>query len=82
MKLVIATPEKIIFEGEAEKVNIPTFDGEITVLSHHVSLVSAIKKGKIRIGTEKNDRIFENEQGVIEINHNIATILLRNCVEV
>ena len=81
MKLIITTPEKILFEGEAEKVNIPTDEGEITVLSHHASLISSVKKGKLRIESEKGDKIFENGQGVIEINHNKASILLRDCKE-
>lgn len=81
MKLIIATPEKIIFEGEAEKVNIPTVKGEITVLSHHVSLISALKKGKMRIGIGKTEKVFEIREGVIEINSNKASILLRGCTE-
>lgn len=81
MKLIIATPEKVIFEGETEFVNIPTFAGHISVLSHHVSLISAIKAGKIRIETKDGDRFFTNENGVIEINENKASILLRSCIE-
>jgi F-type H+-transporting ATPase subunit epsilon len=81
MKLVIAIPEKILFEGEAEVVNIPTFAGDISVLSHHVSLVSAVRAGKIKIETADGDKFFNNEDGVIEISENKATILLRGCVE-
>lgn len=81
MKLIITTPEKIIFEGEAEKVNIPTTDGEITVLSHHISLISSVKRGEIRLSMGEVDKVFKNGSGVIEINHNKASILLKNCVE-
>ena len=81
MKLIITTPEKIIFEGDAEKVNISTTDGVITVLSHHISLISSVKRGEMRISTGEKDRIFKNGSGVIEINHNKASILLKNCDE-
>ena len=81
MKLIITTPEKIVFEGDADKVNINTADGEITVLSKHISLISAVKEGKIRIGTEKGEKVFKNSAGVIEINQNKASVLLRSCTE-
>ncbi|MCK9578439.1 F0F1 ATP synthase subunit epsilon [bacterium] len=82
MKLGIATPEKVIYTGEVENVNIPTFAGNIGVLSHHTALISIVKAGEIIIKEEKGNRVFKNEQGVIEIHNNKACILLRNCVEI
>ncbi|MFA6251869.1 MAG: F0F1 ATP synthase subunit epsilon [Candidatus Paceibacterota bacterium] len=81
MKLSIATPEKVIYEGDSENVNIPTFAGNIGVLSHHTALISMVKEGKIIIKEEKGERVFKNEQGVIEIHNNQASILLRGCSE-
>jgi F-type H+-transporting ATPase subunit epsilon len=81
MKLIIAIPEKIVFEGDADEVSIPTTDGDISVLSHHVSLIAAVRVGKIKVWTEQGDKFFKNDQGVIEINNNKAVILLRDCEE-
>ena len=81
MKLSIATPEKIIYEGDVENVNIPTYAGNIGVLSHHAALISMVKKGEIVIKEKKGEKVFKNEQGVIEIHNNQASILLRGCSE-
>jgi len=81
MKLSIATPEKIIYEGDVENVNIPTYSGNIGVLSHHTALISIIKEGKIIVKEGSGDRIFKNEQGIIEINNNQASIILRGAEE-
>lgn len=81
MKLSIATPEKVIYEGDVENVNIPTYAGNIGVLSHHTALISIVRKGEIIIKEEKNNKFFKNEEGVIEIYNNRASILLKGCTE-
>lgn len=47
IKLKIITPEKTIFEEMVDSVSIPTTEGEITILSHHIPLVSALASGDI-----------------------------------
>lgn len=81
MKLSIAIPEKIIFTGEVENINISTFAGDIGVLPNHAALISVVKKGNIKIKTSQGEKIFDNEEGVIEIHNNQTSILLRGCNE-
>jgi F-type H+-transporting ATPase subunit epsilon len=54
IKLKIITPEKTIFEEMVDSVSIPTTEGEITILPHHIPLVSAVASGDIvaRIGAD------------------------------
>ena len=77
MKLDILTPEKKVFEGEVESVNIPTPLGFITVLSNHASLVSSISQGKIRIKTKEGENSFLTTGGLIEVSNSKAVLLLR-----
>ncbi|MCK9393837.1 MAG: F0F1 ATP synthase subunit epsilon [Candidatus Paceibacterota bacterium] len=81
MKLSIATPEKIMFKGDVENVNISTYAGDIGVLSHHTALISVVKEGSIKIKTEEGEKVYKNKQGVIEIHNNEAIILVRGCTE-
>ena len=39
-KLEIITPEKTIFSSEVEQVTIPSYEGEMTILKDHISLVT------------------------------------------
>lgn len=45
----IVTPERVVFETQASQATLPTSTGEITVLPHHIPLVSRVVAGEIRI---------------------------------
>ena len=49
-KLEIITPEKTIFSSEVEQVTIPSYEGEMTILKDHISLVTFLRPGIIKIG--------------------------------
>ncbi|MFA5178143.1 MAG: F0F1 ATP synthase subunit epsilon [Candidatus Paceibacterota bacterium] len=77
MELSISTPEKLIFKGEAESINIPTQSGMITVLPKHTALLSAVSFGRIKIITQNQEKYFPCEGGVLEVSEGRAVILLR-----
>ena len=49
MKLSIYSIKKTLLETEAEKVTIPTMQGEITVLDNHLPLITLVKKARWHI---------------------------------
>lgn len=81
MNLDILTPEKRIFGGEVEEINLPTRTGYITILSGHTPLVSAVQAGNIRIKTVTGERVFISERGVLQTANNKTVLLLRKCTE-
>ena len=81
MKVEILTPEKKVFEGEIELMTLTTRDGVISVLSHHTPLVSAVNSGEIKIKTKTEEKVFENEKGVLQTINNRTVLLLRKCRE-
>jgi F-type H+-transporting ATPase subunit epsilon len=78
MELKIFTPEKIVFQGEVDSVNLPTPGGVITVLSQHTSLVTPLSAGEVKIKTKEGVKSFLGEGGVFEISKNKAVLLLRS----
>lgn len=81
MKVEILTPEKKVFEGEAEMMTVPTRAGIITVLSNHASLVTAVNAGNIILQTKEGKKVFENERGVLQTMKNKTSLLLMKCKE-
>ena len=81
MKLDILTPEKKVFEGEVEAINVPTPLGFVTILPHHTSLLSAVSNGKIKIKTSQEEKIIYSYGGVIEVLKNKTVLLLRRYEE-
>jgi F-type H+-transporting ATPase subunit epsilon len=77
MKVEIITPKGIELEQEATQIVLPTQTGEITVLPHHVPLISVLKAGRIKITGEKGETEKEIEGGILEIADNKAVILLK-----
>ncbi len=47
LHLQIITPEKIVFDDEVDQVALPTEGGQITILPHHVGLVTTIEPGEL-----------------------------------
>ena len=73
-KLEIITPEKTIFSSEVDQVTIPSYEGEMTILKDHISLVTFLRPGIIKIG-EKDLENFYLEDGIVEFSNNILLIL-------
>lgn len=48
MRFQIVTPEKVVFSDNIDQISMMTEEGEITVLPHHIPLVSTLKPGELR----------------------------------
>lgn len=75
MNLEIITPDKTIFKGEVDLVQLPGIDGSFEILNNHAPLISALKEGKIKIKKEKTEDFFEVKAGVIEVLDNKVLVL-------
>ena len=75
MNLEIITPDKTIYKGEAELVQLPGIDGSFEILNNHAPLISALKKGKVKVRKDGSDDFYEINGGVIEVLENKILIL-------
>lgn len=75
LKLTIATPEKKVLEEEIESITLPTIDGEITILPHHLALTTVLKAGELVVRTGGETKPFAIGGGFAEIQSGSVTIL-------
>lgn len=77
MEVEIITPDKEIFKGEAQLVQLPGIDGSFEILNNHAPMISALKEGKIKVKKTKEgkDDFYEIKGGVIEVLNNKVLIL-------
>lgn len=76
IKVQIVTPEKIVYEAEAESISIPTQKGEITVLANHIPLITVLMAGELVVRTKDEEHPMAVSKGVAEISDNKVTILV------
>ena len=75
MFLEIITPDKKLFEGEVSSVTVPGKTGTFQMLNRHAPVISALKKGKIKIKTSQGIQHFDVNGGVVEMQKNKIIVL-------
>lgn len=81
MKLQIITPEKIVFSEEVEQISLATKDGEITILSHHIPLVTALVSGELKYKKDNQEHILAISGGYAEIKEGNTVVVLTQTAE-
>ncbi len=76
MDVQIITPDKSLYQGQADLVTVPGTSGSIGILNHHAPLVSSLKKGEIKIVLNEKEEFFKIEGGVIEVSQNKVIVLV------
>lgn len=78
--LKIVTPFKNEFKGEVKYLEIPSLTGKIGILPGHMSVISAMKEGIIKITLPNNEKLsFETVGGgFLKFNKNIGIITIKS----
>ena len=82
-KLEIISPEKIIFSDKATMVTLPSCEGDMSVLKHHISIITFLRPGIIKI--QKNDVNFEEffvQDGTVEYFNDSLVVLSASAINV
>jgi len=74
-KIEIISPEKVIFSKDSEVATLPSYEGEMTILKNHISIIAFLRPGKISVKINGVYEEFFVEDGVIEFKNNTLSIL-------
>ena len=74
--LEIVTPEKIVFSGMVELVNIPGSEGQFGVLKGHTPLLSFVDIGELSLIQDGKRHYYAINTGYAEIASNKVTLLV------
>ena len=80
-KIEIISPEKIIFSGDIKTVTIPSYEGDMSVLKNHISIITFLRPGRIKI--EKNEGNLEEffvEDGTVEFSNDRLVVLSASAI--
>ena len=76
----IITPERPIFDDEADLVIARIADGEIGVLVDHAPTVSTVEIGDVRIQQREEWSIYATSDGFFKVSENLVQILVEEAV--
>ena len=75
-KVEIVNPEKsFLVKEDVFEAIVPAFEGEMGILKNHISIISFLKPGIIKILSQSGDENFYVEDGIIEFKNNNLSIL-------
>ena len=77
----IISPEKKLLTDKVNSATISSFDGEMTILANHISLITFLRPGIITINGNKEIKYFL-EEGTVEFSNNNLTILSSTIIEI
>tara|TARA_B100001758_G_C18239439_1_gene519687 strand:- start:353 stop:751 length:399 start_codon:yes stop_codon:yes gene_type:complete len=81
--LEIVSPERsFIKKNDVTEVVVPAFEGEMGILKDHISIISFLKPGIIKVNSGNEENSFYVDDGIVEFKDNILSILTSNIFDI
>ena len=75
-KIEIVNPEKSFLSKEdVTEVVVPAFEGEMGILKDHISIISFLKPGIIKVFSKSGEESYYVEDGIVEFKNNNLSVL-------
>ena len=82
-KLEIISPERIIFSDDTKMVTLPSYEGDMSILKNHISIITFLRPGIIKV--QKKDRNFEEffvQDGIVEYFNDSLVVLSASAINI
>ena len=81
--LEIVNPEKLFLSlDNVSEVVVPAFEGDMGILKDHISIISFLKPGIIKVFTGNEVKELYIEDGIIEFSENSLSILTSRIIDI
>ena len=75
-KIEIVNPEKsFLVKEDVSEVVVPAFEGEMGILKDHISIISFLKPGILKVFSKSGEDKYYVEDGIIEFKENTLSVL-------
>jgi F-type H+-transporting ATPase subunit epsilon len=71
----VISPDRTVFQGEADMVVAPAWDGEVGVLRGHAPMLVLIGEGDLRVTSGGTEQSFHIAGGFMQVADDVVTIL-------
>ena len=81
--LEIVNPEKLFLSlDNVSEVMVPAFEGDMGILKDHISIISFLKPGIVKVFTGNEVKELYVEDGIIEFSENSLSILTSRIIDI
>jgi F-type H+-transporting ATPase subunit epsilon len=67
MRVTVIAPERAVFDGEAEAVTAPAFDGQVGILPRHAPFLTMLGEGRLTVRAADGARTFRVRGGFLQV---------------
>jgi F-type H+-transporting ATPase subunit epsilon len=75
LRVSVISPVSTLYEGEADMVVAPAWDGEVGVLRGHAPLLILLGSGQLRVRAADGEHRFQIEGGFMQVEDDVVTVL-------
>ena len=82
-KLEIISPERIFFSDDVKMVTLPSYEGDMSILKNHISIITFLRPGTIKV--QKKDGNFEEffvQDGIVEYFNDSLVVLSASAINI
>ena len=80
LRVSVISPEAVLFEGEADSVVAPAYDGEVGILTGHAPLMALLGEGELRLGGASSRR-FTVKGGFMQVLNNDVRVVTEKAAQ-
>ena len=80
--LEIISPDQTLFNSEVRETVIPAYEGTMTILKDHISLITFLRPGFIEVVSNNKVEKFYIEDGTVEFFNNKLLILSSSAIQI
>ncbi|MEO5511213.1 MAG: ATP synthase F1 subunit epsilon [Longimicrobiales bacterium] len=81
LTVAVISPEKTVFQGTADMIVAPAWDGEVGVMRGHAPMLVLLGAGDVRVKTGGSEQKFHIGGGFMQVVDDVVTILSEQAAE-
>lgn len=75
LAVALITPDSSVYQGEADMVVVPAWDGQLGILRGHAPLMALLGIGQMRVMLDGNEQTFHIDGGFLQVADDTVNVL-------
>jgi F-type H+-transporting ATPase subunit epsilon len=75
MRVLVISPERTVFDGEADSVVAPAYDGKVGILPRHAPFMTLLGTGQLAVTSGGSTSTFHVQGGFLQVVSNTVRVV-------